>query len=163
MLLVLTGCSLFNKKDVKNDQLEAYYGYYEEILNCDILSSNSDDFDFEFVVNKVDEKQYRFDLIIDEPKVAMYEIKVLAIVDNIDEGINREEMMPSIGIIDGTSYNMIPHQVDKEQNYVEGLILSFISESEELRADFVIDYKNSSKEEVKEFYTVHNVYKEPEQ
>ena len=65
--------------------------------------------------------QNSFPEIIDNPKVSMFDVKVLA----IEEGTDRNEVMaPSIGIFEDSNFNLVPSQVNKEGGFVKGVVLS---------------------------------------
>ena len=123
--------------------------------------SSSQCYDIALVVNKLDEQQYRYDVIIDNPRVAMYDIKALAVVNDLTIAIDKENMMPSIGILDDSHYNMIPNQVDNEKNFVPGLDLSLLSSSSSLRISVMIEWKDSSEiNYVREYINLYAAYKD---
>ena len=123
--------------------------------------SSSQCYDIALVVNKLDEQQYRYDVIIDNPRVAMYDIKALAVVNDLTIAIDKENMMPSIGILDDSHYNMIPNQVDNEKNFVPGLDLSLLSSSSSLRISVMIEWKDSSEiNYVREYINLYASYQD---
>ncbi len=81
------------------------------------------------------------DVIIDNPRVAMFNIKALAIIETLSLEIDKENMMPSVGILDDYRYNMVPGQVDVKNEFYEGIILSLTSKESSLRVSVMVDYK----------------------
>ena len=160
LLLLVTGCKN-NTRQPEQEKYNSYLSYYQSILDSDIEMSSSQCYDIALVVNKLDEQQYRYDVIIDNPRVAMYDIKALAVVNDLTIAIDKENMMPSIGILDDSHYNMIPNQVDNEKNFVPGLDLSLLSSSSSLRISVMIEWKDSSEiNYVREYINLYAAYKD---
>lgn len=160
LLLLVTGCQN-NTHQPEQEKYNSYLSYYQSILDSDIEMSSSQCYDIALVVNKLDEEQYRYDVIIDNPRVAMYDIKALAVVNDLTIAIDKENMMPSIGILDDSHYNMIPNQVDNEKNFVPGLDLSLLSSSSSLRISVMIEWKDSSEiNYVREYINLYASYKD---
>ncbi|MGN1399422.1 MAG: hypothetical protein ACI4WG_05445 [Erysipelotrichaceae bacterium] len=163
LLLLLAGCQ---SKTLQPDQekYNSYLSYYQSILDNDIEMSSSQCYDITLIVNKLDEQEYRYDVIIDNPRVAMYDIKALAVVNDLTIAIDQENMMPCIGILDDNHYNMIPNQVDNEKNFVSGLDLSLVSSSSSLKISVMIEWKDSSEiNYVREYISLYAVYEETTQ
>ena len=160
LLLLVIGCQN-NTHQPEQEKYNSYLSYYQSILDSDIEMSSSQCYDIALVVNKLDEQQYRYDVIIDNPRVAMYDIKALAVVNDLTIAIDKENMMPSIGILDDSHYNMIPNQVDNEKNFVPGLDLSLLSSSSSLRISVMIEWKDSSEiNYVREYINLYAAYKD---
>ena len=160
LLLLITGCQT-NTHQPEQEKYNSYLSYYQSIIDSDIEMSSSQCYDIALVVNKLDEQQYRYDVIIDNPRVAMYDIKALAVVNDLTIAIDKENMMPSIGILDDSHYNMIPNQVDNKKNFVPGLDLSLLSSSSSLRISVMIEWKDSSEiNYVREYINLYASYKD---
>ena len=139
-VMMLAGCQN-RTRTLDDEKYDAYISYYQSILDNETKELSCQDFDCELVVNKITDTRYRYDVIIDNPKVAMYNIVVLAVVSDGSGEINTKDMMPSIGIFEQEKYSMIPYQIDKEHNYVQGLDLSIVSNSSELTVNVMISYE----------------------
>jgi len=141
--LLLAGCTTVTRQ-LDEEKYNAYITYYQSILEADNKVSASSNFDCEIAVNQLTDGTYRYDVIIDNPKVAMMDIVALAVPDGFELEVDTENMMPSIGIMDDLKKNMVPGQVDLKNDYVGGLILSLISNSASLKITVMVDWKDLS-------------------
>ncbi len=167
ILLLLTvtlfGCQNDEAREIDKEKYNAYLTYYQSILAAENKQETSQCFDIELVVNKLDENNYRYDIIIDNPRVAMFNIKTLAIIETLSLEIDKENMMPSVGILDDYHFNMVPGQVDKKNDFYEGIILSLTSKESSLRVSVMVDYKPLNDEHtVRQYFSLYTIYEEPE-
>ncbi|MGB7595241.1 MAG: hypothetical protein WBL80_06725 [Erysipelotrichaceae bacterium] len=103
--------------------LQRYNAYYTAILNNEKFLSNSDNFDISGVMNKLSDTEYRYDVIIDNPRIAMYDIEILV----IESGKSLEiasQIMPNVGIFESSEYNMVPFQTNLKSGFTKGFGLS---------------------------------------
>lgn len=117
--LILTGCSVGGKKDY-TDKVQQYQSYYETVLDQDKFKKSSDFFNIEAKIDQSD-KEYFYEVVINEPQIAMYDVKVL-IVEN-KENYSDEVMQPTVGIFESQSYNLIPGQVNQDKGFMNGIQL----------------------------------------
>ncbi len=142
LTLLLTGCQQSQQRQLDQEKYDAYLTYYQEIITAQNKLTSCDYFNISLVINQLSDGTYRYDVIIDEPKVAMYSIEVLAVVLKTDATIDYDVMMPSVGIMDDDDVNMIPYQVDKAKNYVEGLDLSGTVDSLPVNIGVKVSFKD---------------------
>lgn len=128
IILIISGCQ--KKSDRREVLLAKYKSAYDELLANDKFIEKSEYYDIEVVVNKTKDQKYRVDLIIDKPRIAMYNILALMEINSIGVA-DFDEINPSLGLVDESKYNLIPSQVNKKANYYEGLVLSGISDKSE--------------------------------
>ena len=127
MVIFLVGCESPEQNDLLLDKYKAAYG---DLVSSDKFNSSSAYFDVETVVNKIEIGKFRIDTIIDNPKVAMYNVQVIAEINS--NGIQQyEEVLPSLGIVDQSDYHLIPFQVNKDEGFYGGLVISGVSEKSE--------------------------------
>lgn len=127
MIIFLVGCDSPQESDLLLDKYKAAYG---DLVSSDKFNSSSAYFDIETVVNKIEIGKFRIDTIIDNPKVAMYNVQVIAEINS--NGIQQyEEVLPSLGIVDQSHYHLIPFQVNKDEGFYGGLVISGVSEKSE--------------------------------
>lgn len=161
-VIMLAGCQNKTRK-LDDEKYDAYLTYYQSILDNENKELSCQDFDCELVVNRISDKRYRYDVIIDNPRVAMYNMVIMAIVYDGTGEVNTKEMMPSIGIFEQEKYSMIPYQVDKEHYYVPGMDLSILSSESELTVDVMVAYEKKDGMQGKVHYlTMTAAYVEPE-
>ncbi|MBR0478285.1 MAG: hypothetical protein IJJ24_04235 [Solobacterium sp.] len=141
-LLLLTGCA---KKD--NEQtaaMTAYEGYYQSVLDATHFSESSPYFDIDLDLVKMDSGIYHYYVVIDQPRIAMYNIKALVVEDSVpfEEAV---KMMPTLGIFGSDVYHMIPYQSNKDANYYKGIVLSGESDGTLQSIRFVIEWTDRNR------------------
>ena len=120
LLLITTGCT--NKTvDGESERIAKYNSLYVSCLNNGDFLPKSEIFNtsVEFVKN---DDGFSYFIVIDEPKVAMYDVEAIVIEDLIEYG--QEEMMPTVGVFEDFEYNLVPYQTNKENNFYGGLVIS---------------------------------------
>ena len=161
-VVLLAGCQKDHTRQIDEEKYNAYLAYYQAILDYDNKKTSSDNFSIGVVANKISDTQYRYDVIVDNPRIAMYDIEILAIVENISATINTEVMMPSIGIFDAVKYNMIPYQVDITHNFVKGLDLSVLTADNPVHIGVMVSWKDKDSGNVsREYFSLAATYTEP--
>ena len=142
-LIMLAGCH--NEiKQMDEEKYNVYLTNYQSILDSEEEKSSSPNFDIQLVRNDLVDK-YRYDLIIDNPKIALYNVKVLMIVDNTTRTIETDRMMPSLGMLENREYNLIPYQVDLSKNCYAGLNLSVLDYEPNIHVSVMVSYTNRDK------------------
>lgn len=122
VLLLTVGCqSDTDKKHEAN--LQRYNAYYTAILNNDKFESDSQFFDISVVMNQLSADEYRYDVIVDNPRVAMYDVEILVIENGKSLEI-ADEIMPCVGLFEDGEFNLVPYQVNLDEGYAEGFGLN---------------------------------------
>jgi len=148
--LMLSGCTE-TPVDTYYVNLHKYEAYYQSILDRETFLTNSDSFAIEAVMNKVDDN-YRFSVIIEAPKTAMYNIEAMAIIDDGSVSINYDYVMPASGIFD-RAYNIVPYQVNEAAGYPRGIILDGLCNKDKVKLLVMVSWTNADSTEVyKEFF-----------
>ncbi len=148
-LILMTGCS--NTASQDKLKLETYKTIYTDILNATGLKTSSDYFSVSASIHDQWNGTYRYDVIVDEAKIAMYDVEILLIQDDGSLVVS-DKMMPSVGIFEGLTYYMIPYQVNAEANYVKGFGLNGISALVPIRLKMVVRWKDALTKEYKEYF-----------
>lgn len=151
VLVLLAGCSNTAAQD--KNKLETYKTMYTDILNSTSFKSSSTFYTITASLTALSDTEFRYDLIIDRAMVAMYDIHILVIQDNGSLVIS-DQMMPSIGVFENLTYTMIPNQINKEDNFVEGFGLNGVSAMRPIRLKMVIQWKNALNVTTKEFIAI---------
>lgn len=137
--ILLVGCS--NSETLIKEKFETYKLNYQSILNTTQFKSSSSSFVITTNITDLNDGNFRYDVFVDEPKIAMYDIEILAIVDNGLLLIS-DEMMPSIGIYEDAEYNLIPYQVNTELGFQEGFNLNGIVNTETINLKVLVMWKD---------------------
>ena len=137
--LFLSACQ--NEAQILQEKYERYKLHYQSILNTTQFKTSSEHFSIEASLVKLSDGQYRYDVFVDEPKIAMHDVEILAIVDN-GLLLVSDKMMPSVGLFEDESYRLIPYQVDVELGYHKGFNLNGIVESDKINLKVVVMWKD---------------------
>lgn len=113
------------------------------IDNKDETSANIP-FSWELDMNQINENKYEYSLAIKDPKVAMYNIRMLAVDIN---AISESEIAPSLGIVEDDKYNMVPYQINQEKNYYGGVVLTSTSLESKFRIYALVYYLDKNQNE----------------
>jgi len=155
MLLVLlclglmSGCS--NSAALDQIKIDIYKSMYTDILNATSFKTSSSYFQLSTSLNVLGDNTYRYDIVIDEAKVAMYDVSVLAIQDDGSLVIS-ENMMSSVGIFEDVTYYMIPYQVNTVAHYVKGFALNGVSVTLPIRLKILVKWKDALNNEYIEYF-----------
>lgn len=153
--LVLCTCFLvscqWKPTQAKDTPQDRYLAMASLLENQEILKEKPSNFSLNAELVKND-NQYRYYLILDEPKEAMYNVRVLA----MEEGINyQEEMAASAGIFEEKRYHLIPHQYNVEDGFVKGISVSGLSKNKSVVLRVFVRWENASSTEVfRDFYRI---------
>ena len=121
LCLLITGCKA-NETEA-NDKLDMQYKKYtQKLIEQREFSDGSDEFSIRLVLNKINDNETRYDIIIDSPKINMYDLQAIAKVENDDES-----SLPSLGILEDESFSLVPGIVDKTKGIYRGVNLSGVT------------------------------------
>ena len=107
LCLLITGCK--SDSNEMGDKLNLQYQkYIQKLIEQQEFNNKSDEFSIRLVLNKINDTETRYDIIIDSPKINMYALQAIAKVENDDES-----SLPSLGILEEESFSLVPGVVDK--------------------------------------------------
>lgn len=146
-LIVLSGCQNTSRNTSGRD--ERYFDMLSQLENVENFSTAPINYNISVELSSI-EGGYRFYVIIDEPKVAMYNIQAMAIVEGDDYS---QTMAANVGIFEDVNYAMIPNQKKVDDGYVAGLSISGITQKDPCAIDVVVRYETSKLDTVyREYY-----------
>lgn len=134
-IVLLSACSRNDTSE--KDFMNTYNSFVDSIL--DNNGSESKDIPFTHSINVVKESsgEYRYEITIDNPKVAMYNIQMM-VVDK-----NSKSEYPFIGLLpEDDVYSMIPFQENKDKSFVKGILLSGISTNSKFTLNVQVSWKD---------------------
>jgi hypothetical protein len=134
LVLSLMACTSTDRDAIKS---EHYKTLYTELLNQLDTTQSS----VYFTLSATLTARFRYDVFVDEPQVAMYDVEILVIVDNGSLVIS-ETMMPSVGVFDDKEYHMLPYQVNPENGFVKGFGLNGISDQSTVKLKILVSWKD---------------------
>lgn len=136
VLLVLSGCTGINKTADPNDK---YSDMIQLVNDYDEFLTISDYFDVTSEETKLNDGGYRFYIVIDKAKVAMYDVEAIAIEKGVDYS---NFMAANVGIFEDKTYSMIPNQSNPDKGYVSGLVISGLSQNAESTVYMLVQWKS---------------------
>ena len=160
-LALMCGCQS-NRIDINEERAQVYASYITAIQDNENFLSESNYFSIRTAMNKISDDEYRWDVIVDSPVVAMYEIQILAVERNVIGTLRDDKIMPSVGILEDEVYNMIPNQVALDKGYVEGFTLSGITDLPEITIEVLVVWTGFAKlAQNREYFYLEAKYEEP--
>ena len=152
LLILLSGC-LERPRDVEFERaLTLYESHYFSILDNDRFLTFSEYFDLSIEKYELS-SQYRYDLVIDNPQVAMYDIVVVVVESNQDFE-TLVNLSPSIGVFD-SMVSLVPNQINIDKGFPRGILLSGISTTETIQLKVMISWKDYYKiKQIREYFII---------
>jgi len=121
VLAIITGCNRSDEK-ISEEKIALYTSYYQAVLNNTEFLDYSNYFTVSSEVSKKSDGTYLYYVSIDTPSIAMYDVELIVLEGLTD--MQEREMMPSLGLFEDKTYNMIPYQVNAEKGFVKGMTVS---------------------------------------
>lgn len=148
LLITFSGCANVAKK-ADNDQ--RYYDLVTLLVERENFEKKPAFFDLSYDTSH-DNDGYRYFLIIDNPKVAMKDVEIVAMEKNSDAS---KQMAASVGIFAENEYNMIPGQANPAKGYVKGISVSGLMSSPDSTICILIQWKSADlMNSYREFYEI---------
>ena len=116
LVIGLFGCSESNSVAQTK-----YYDMLKLISEREEFLSSSDNFAVSAEISNISEGRFRYFVTVDNPRIAMYEVEILAIEEG-KEYIN--EVAANAGVLLDEIYNMVPNQSDLNRGYISGINIS---------------------------------------
>lgn len=152
LFLLLSGC-IQQPRDVAFERaLTVFESHYFSILDNDRFLNSSNYFNITIEKYEI-ANQFRYDLIIDDPQVAMYDL-VIVIVENNQDFESLAALTPSLGVFDA-SVNLIPNQVNISKGFPKGVLLSGISSESTMQLRVMVAWKDYYKlKQMREYFII---------
>lgn len=145
LCLLITGCKS-DSNEIGDKLNRQYQKYTQKLIEQQEFNNKSDEFSIRLVLNKINDTETRYDIIIDSPKINMYDLQAIAKVENDDES-----SLPSLGILEEESFSLVPGVVDKTRGIYRGVNLSGVTREKNINViiylRFYIDENNEKLEE----------------
>lgn len=153
-LFMMTGCQTrkTNSDDENIDEklYQQYQEYYAKLNECQDFDSEIDDCSISLILNKTNNDNIRYDIIIDKPQVKMLNIKAIAFVEN-EEQYNP----PSIGLLEEETFSLEPGVIDKENGIYKGINLSGMTSLKEIKVKVYLTYEKDN-QFIERFVMLHD-------
>ena len=145
LCLLMTGCK--SDSNEMGDKLNLQYQkYIQKLIEQQEFNNKSDEFSIRLVLNKINDTETRYDIIIDSPKINMYDLQAIAKVENDDES-----SLPSLGILEEESFSLVPGVVDKTRGIYRGVNLSGVTREKNINVIIYLRfYSDENNEKLEE-------------
>ena len=141
--MFLTSCSRSASEDIYMVNYEAYCRSLAEATKFVPMSRY---YSVSGAMSEMPDGTYRYYVFVDEPKIAMTDIVVLAVEKGMEYTAGGK-MMPSSGIW-GDPVSMIPNQINKENGFVKGIMLNGECSSDTVELRLLVEWKDRSRKNV---------------
>ena len=138
-LLVLLTLSACGKNNTQKANEEKYLDYCELLVTHEEFKDRSEFFDVSSDITNTDEG-YRYYIIIDNPKIAMYNIEAVALEKEVDYTVN---MAANIGIFEENKYTFIPNQANPDDGFVKGISISGLTTNPSPTLYLLVEWSDS--------------------
>ena len=153
IITMVIGCNIIDDNPV-DKSLNDYKAYYNSIEDNDYFNYESNYYSLSAEMIALSNGSYSYYIFLDNPQVAMYDIRILAIDLENDYETN-ETMAASIGIFEDEKYSLIPHQVNSESGFYKGLMLSGQTTKSEINLGLLVSwYSNDREKSHREFIKI---------
>lgn len=140
-LFLLTGCQT-RKTDVNVDEqlYQQYQDYYTKLKKAKDFENKISDCSVSLILNKTNNDNIRYDIIIDNPQIKMTNIQAIAFVED-----ETKYNPPSIGLLERETFSLQPGVIDKENGIYKGINLSGMTSLKEITVKVYLTYKKQDK------------------
>lgn len=138
LLLCLCGCQNQKKQDISGE--DKYLSLIETLKEYSGFSDGSQYYDVTCEMTPIygGNGGFRYYITIDNPKISIYEMQVLAIEKDVDY---TNTMAACSGVFD-TRYSMIPNQSNPDDGFVKGIVISGISNKPQTTLYMYVNFYN---------------------
>lgn len=152
MALSLSACTFTSSNTNANVR---YFAMIELIEERDQFAEESNYFDIIVEMSRI-EGGFRYYVIVDNARSAMYDVEAVAIEKGVDYS---STMAATVGIFEETEYIMIPNQANPDKGYVAGLSFSATTTSADTDIYVLVQWKNRDRTETnREFFHLDAEY-----
>ncbi len=142
LALLTTGCSGSFNKDSKS--IQNYESYVDAVLNNAGSVSKNIPFDYKMSVVHQEDQSYQYEIVISNPRIAMYNVQAIAVDPALD---SNENVYPCLGLLGEdaeTAFHMIPYQANGPRNYVDTIYLDGVTNKNQFTVYVMVTWKDST-------------------
>lgn len=150
LVFVFAGCTLFTKDEVKENKVEeeknTYIKYVKEVKKIEKSSENLP-FNIEVKYDKLNDDEVRYQVVIDNPKGEIHDIKAVAVHDK-----QTDDVFPSTGIFEDPM-DLIPNKKPEGIILVGYIPFAESLDSFECEIKLIIEYTYENKTHIGYYVT----------
>lgn len=129
--------------------MDEYETYYVEVQSNGHYESSSKNFDLSMEMTQVDDGSYRYYVILDNPRTAMYSVMMIAVENDIPYDAC-DKMVPSFGIFEDR-VSLVPGQINTDEGYVKGISISGETKEAEVSLKLLVRWKDTESKNRSEY------------
>lgn len=141
--LLLVGCTS-TISQTERAVVESYESYYNLVLNEEATNNETERYTLSASLVMLNDNEYRYDLFIEDPVIAMRDVIVMVVEDDLSFE-DQNQMMPTIGIYDNP-VQLYPNQSDPELGFYKGINLNRVIEKDDVKLKVLIEYTNQARD-----------------
>ena len=148
LILIISILFLVSCSNVSGDNLVNYNEMVHILNDAADFKTSSEHFNISVNYATIDGED-RFYIIIDNPTIAMYDVKVIAYEENYPTD---SSFAPNVGIFDD-SVNLIPNQINMDNGFVKGISISGVHNNHDFPILCFVQWSNETNTKVyREFF-----------
>lgn len=140
--LFITGCS--NSHSNNSESIQNYESYVDAVLSNAGSVSKNIPFDYSMSVVHQEDRSYQYEIVISNPRIAMYNVQAIAVNPAQD---SNENVYPCLGLLGedaNIAFHMIPYQANGLRNYVSKIFLDGVTNENQFTIYVMVTWKDSS-------------------
>ena len=142
LVLFMTSCSSSHSKDSKS--IQNYESYVDAVLSNAGSVTKNIPFDYKMSVVHQEDQSYQYEIVISNPRIAMYNIQAIAVDPALD---SNENVYPCLGLLGedaDTAFHMIPYQANGPRNYVNKIYVDGVTNESQFTIYVIVTWKDST-------------------
>ena len=156
-MLLCTGCRITNQKPAVKGET-SYEGYYRSIEGNEKFQEYSLYYDISAEMTTLADGSHRYYIFLDSPQIAMYDVTMLAVEDEIPYE-SAKKMMPNIGVFETADYSLIPFQSNSKAGFMKGLVISGECEADSVNIRMLVEWSDKTIENSRREYLAFSLDK----
>lgn len=150
LVFAFTGCNLLTKDEIKESKVEQekneYIKYVKDVKKIEKSSENLP-FNIEVKYDKLNDEEVRYQVVIDNPKGKIYDIKAVAVHNK-----QTDDVFPSTGIFE-ESMDLLPNEKPEGIILVGYIPYNKSIDSFECEIKVIIEYNYENKKHISYYVT----------
>lgn len=143
VMTMLSGCGNSMKSDDK-ESVKNYENYIDAVVSNRGIESKIIPFDYKLNVYKSRDNSYQYEIVVSNPRSAMYHIQAIAVDPDIDSNTNVHPCLGLLGDDADMQFNMVPYQSNPEKGFYRGFSLEGVSKQSQFTMYVMVTWKDSA-------------------
>ncbi|MEG0526727.1 hypothetical protein ACWG0P_09135 [Amedibacillus sp. YH-ame6] len=142
MIMLVSGCS--NTKIDDKENMKNYENFIDTVMTNQGIESKIIPFDYKLNVYKQKDNSYQYELLVSNPRSAMYNVQAIAVNPDVDSNTNVHPCLGLLGEDAQLDFHMVPFQSNAEMGFYKGFSLEGVSDSEQFKLYVMVTWKDSA-------------------